>query len=169
MCRSLLKALHIVVAALSVFSGAASAQGIRVGDRVRVHTADGILYDGKVRVLTASLIGIQAGSSETLVSLPLTSVEHMWVNRPRRHPGLGAILGVAGGAAVGAWAANHESYVLTSAVLLGIVGLPVGLIVGALVKTNQWEDGFVAPSISTSVSPQGRFHTPVSVPLAWRR
>ena len=115
----------------------------RVGDRVRVRTAECMTHDGRVRLLSPSLLEIQPEEGGQSVSLTLTSVERLQIHRgQRRWKAAGAMLGMVGGAVVGAveWSRRDSGcgsndifcgegwYALTGA----IVGLPVGLIVGAL-------------------------------------
>jgi len=84
-------------------------------------------------------------------------------------------LGVAGGAVFGALLGATDSTCYdeiacgradnagVGSLVFGVLGLPVGMIVGALVKTDRWEDSALSPGVRGSLSPLGQLQVSVSV------
>lgn len=142
------------------------------------------LATGETRVVmkrrrdTGSLIEFTADSvvlgddPDARLALPLTSVTKLEVSRGRKSLGAGkgalwgSLIGVATGAALGAVAYsepndfvhNRGDAALLGAVVLGVPGLVVGTIAGAISKTDRWEE-VPLDHLRVSVGPQrdGRF------------
>lgn len=131
------------------------------GDRVRV-TARNIDPDplvGTLVALGADTCVLEVKSRAEPLALPLASVTKLEVSRERRSKaGIGATVGFIGGALAGAVIAiaslDEECGVLSpdcdlnedlesiapAAVLGGLAGIGVGVLVGSVLKVDRWEE-----------------------------
>ena len=141
--------------------------GARVGDRVRVFTSSGDRHTGTIAVITSSSLRLDDGTG---LSVPLADVDRLQVSRGQQSRALrglavGTGLGVGLGAVVGALYYPTDdagcpefdgrgACVVGWSVVFGAVGLVVGVVTGALSKTDRWEDVAVG-QFSFSLAPLG--------------
>ena len=152
---------------------------VKVGDRVRV-TAPGLGVpnrDGILRLLDADSLVMRPeyGGPSRLV-IPLASLTRFEVHRGgKSHVGAGAGYGALAGAVIGVGSAailcsSNGCAEYTGAVYLvlggggTLAGLLIGSIVGALIKTDRWEE-IPLDCLRVSLGPQrdGRFGLELSV------
>jgi hypothetical protein len=138
---------------------------------------------GTLSVLTAQVVTLRMEGTATEFAVPLDSVIKLEVHRGRRaRTGrgalIGSIVGVASGAIVGVAVAKGPStcedlgwpepcgarLALTGGLLFGASGALVGTVIGALIKTDRWEE-VPLDRLSVGLAPQrdGRFALAMSV------
>jgi hypothetical protein len=129
------------------------------GVRVRVTTARGRKAEGSIRGTLVALnddlmtVLIDEGRGSAPLQIPIRTVSKVEVSRGRKgHALVGAIAGLLGGAAVGVAFAPAggsagctvdrpycgESLTPGAALAAAAVGLPLGALVGHLIRTEQW-------------------------------
>lgn len=171
-----MQAAFRLVALVFLVSAAAEAQApaVNAGARVRV-TSKVHDYDRRVATVSAvrsdSLVLLmKKGNSATVA---LSDIDQMQVSVGRRRTVLrgmlaGGLIGAIGGAVIGAVTykpcegfcifasdnAGEEAAIAGTA--LGVVGLVVGGIVGAINTTDRWGPATVPGSISVAPAPGGR-------------
>jgi hypothetical protein len=128
----------------------------RVGQRVRVTSAidHTPVLKGQVGAISADTLLLRQadGDGNTLnTAIPLGSIAQLDVSRGRRSHWvrglvIGTVMGAAAGAAIGAasrdendWLVLTEVTALYGAMVFAPIGGGVGLIVGALARTERWE------------------------------
>jgi hypothetical protein len=164
----------LAAALLTVFLaplGAQNAASLQPGARVRVTTA---LFDREVaRVvedrgdsLALVLLDRHAKAARDTLVLALPDIAHLDVSRGRHSrahgaaigAGFGALLGVAIGLAAGEDCTGQEFICFDrgeTATVGGLLGLPIGTIIGVLVPPGEkWEQ--VRPPVHLSIAPRGR-------------
>lgn len=153
--------------------GTVSPQAVqpKSGDRIRITAPPSALDNRTARVLSArsdSLL-LQVAPSETL-SVALADVTRLEVSTGRRRytlrgAGIGTLIGVASGALIGYASGDDEPgfFALTkgdkaviASVGLGVAGLVVGTLVGALTVSDRWTSVPLGGAVATPSVQIGR-------------
>ena len=151
---------------------------VKVGDRVRVTAAELNIreFEGRLRRLYKDSVVVRPeyGGAPPVVIL-LTSLTRLEVRRRKSRADAGAGYGALAGAAIGVGSAamlcsseDCEEYTGAVYLVLGgggtLAGLLIGSIVGALIKTERWEE-VPLDQLRVSFVPQrdGRFGLGLSV------
>jgi hypothetical protein len=138
---------------------------------------------GTLSALTAQIVTLRMEDTATEFTVPLDSVIKLEVHRgQRRHAGrgalIGSIVGVTTGVIVGAVVASAPAtcedlgwsepcgaqLALAGGLFLGASGALVGTVVGALIRTDRWQE-VPLDRLSVGLAPQrdGRFALAMSV------
>ena len=171
-----MRPITFLVAVLAVTPlSTVNAQGsmpVKAGDRVRVafgtSECQPCLAVGLVAAFSTDSVALAVGNRTDTLRLPIASVTRFEVSRGRKSKtlsgmGIGAAIGVGTGAILGAIATSGECLfesdpcpgagAVAGAVLLGVPGLLVGTIVGALTKSDRWEE-VPLDQLRVSIAPQ---------------
>ncbi len=173
-----IRMLRAAVLALALGSAAwpeAVAQKVaplQLGQRVRVHSALARTPEliGGVQAMSADTLVVRqvdgAGAS-TATAIPLAYISQLEVSRGQHSRwARGLLIGLAAGATTGVilgassdgnWLFSKSDLALMGAVVMAPVGGLVGLVVGALTKTERWETvALPRPAKSVTLGPQRR-------------
>ena len=135
---------------------------VGIGDRVRIQTTQGSAHDGWVRAVSATAFDLERLEGGEMISVPSTDVRNLQVYQgKKRVPMQGLLLGMVGGAAVGAVmgamsdacseiSCGRGDNAKVGALVMGILGIPVGLIAGMIIKVDRWEPGVWSPEFQVS-------------------
>ncbi len=124
---------------------------VKVGDRVRVTAPDVRRREGTVQLLTTDSLVMRPVYGARLVAIPLASVTRLEVSRGQKsRVGRGAGIGLLGGGLLGyviSLGGCESGFILTREECIGVstvggavVGTLLGLGVGAVTKTDRWEE-----------------------------
>jgi hypothetical protein len=163
--------------------GAVSSQAVqpKSGDRIRLTTTVNALDNRTGRVLTirSDSLLLQVAPAETL-AVALAGVTRLEVSTGRRRyalrgAGLGSLIGGASGAVIGYASGDDRGWCCFSAggkaviygVGLGVTGLVIGTVVGALHVSDRWTSVPLGSAVATPRLQVGRRGTGIAVAVSF--
>jgi hypothetical protein len=139
----------VLVATPWMCVAAQDAPALAAGQRVRI-TAPTLGLKRQVVTLDAVGGDTLLLGGDAVRAIPLTSVERLEVfegrhGHPWRGAGVGFLVGAVTGAVLGPYTVpgegdTAEGKAVAGAVLLGAAGALTGVVIGALIKTDKWEE-----------------------------
>jgi hypothetical protein len=161
MGRTLLLAVWCLT--LTMPAGAQDAATLARGARVRVTVGApwSEQYTAKIDAIHGDTLLLEGGATRVVL---FRSLERLEVSQGRRgHPwrgaGIGFLVGAVTGAVLGPYTVpgegdTAESKAVAGAVLLGAAGALSGVVIGALIKTDTWEE-VPLEGLRVSIAPRG--------------
>ena len=175
--RSAAIAVAALSASLLVPGSTVLAQGLpRPGDRVRVTSGVYQPLVSQVKAISADSLVVSANGTDVHLAMAQVSLLEKGVGQKSQFltggligllagAGVGAIAGLASGDDPPGWFSfTAEQKAIMGAVVLGGIGGAVGLIAGALIKTERWVE-VPLDNVGLSFAPQrdGRFRLGMSI------
>ena len=149
--------------------------GVAVGDRVKLRAGDERAR-GVVEAIEIGAVEVRDEGTEEIRAFNLTELDRLQVHRgTKRATKRGLVIGVLGGVLIGAVhgstysICNHCSGDAAGVemILLGLLGAPVGALVGSRASVDVWETvALPEPSADGSGFGPG-FRIGISIPVRW--